>query len=173
VYGPRDAVDLAKVAAVGLPFWLAGGYADPAAFGAAGAAGAAGIQVGSAFALCRESGIGPGLRRRMIERSLAGELTVRNEPHVSPAGFPFKTVQLAGTLAAAEVCEDRGRLCDLGYLRVPYRRDTGAIGYRCPAEPVAAYVRKGGSVEDTAARSRSWSSVPAFSARVTAGCLQQ
>jgi NAD(P)H-dependent flavin oxidoreductase YrpB (nitropropane dioxygenase family) len=152
VYGPRDAVDLAKVAAVGLPFWLAGGHAGPGALRAARSAGAAGIQVGSAFALCRESGIDPGLRRRMVEQILAGELTVRNEPHVSPAGFPFKTVQLAGTLADAEVYERRGRLCDLGYLRVPYRRDSGAIGYRCPAEPVATYVRKGGSIEDTAGR---------------------
>jgi hypothetical protein len=32
------------------------------------------------------------------------------------------------------------------------RRDSGAIGYRCPAEPVATYVRKGGSIEDTAGR---------------------
>src|SRR3546814_4489953 len=29
IYGARDEVDLDKMAAAGLPFWLAGGYADP------------------------------------------------------------------------------------------------------------------------------------------------
>jgi NAD(P)H-dependent flavin oxidoreductase YrpB (nitropropane dioxygenase family) len=152
VYGPRDDIDVAKVAALGLPFWLAGGHAGAGALTAAQAAGAAGVQVGTAFALCRESGIDPDLRRRMIEQALAGRLVVRNEPYASPAGFPFKTVQLPGTLSDDEAYTRRDRLCDLGYLRVPYRRDDGAIGYRCPAEPVATYVRKGGSAEDTVGR---------------------
>jgi hypothetical protein len=37
-------------------------------------------------------------------------------------------------------------------LRVPYRTQDGDIGYRCPAEPSSAYVRKGGRLEDTAER---------------------
>ena len=152
LYGPRDDIDVAKVAALGLPFWLAGGHAGVGALAAAKAAGAAGIQVGTAFALCRESGIEPALRHRIVEAALAGSLTVRNEPYVSPAGFPFKTVQLAGTLSDDEVYTGRDRLCDLGYLRMPYDRGDGAIGYRCPAEPVATYVRKGGSAEDTVGR---------------------
>jgi NAD(P)H-dependent flavin oxidoreductase YrpB (nitropropane dioxygenase family) len=152
VYGPRDDIDVAKVAALGLPFWLAGGYAGVGALTGARAAGAAGVQVGTAFALSRESGIDPDLRHRMIVRALAGGLVVRNEPYASPAGFPFKTVQLPGTLSDDKVYTDRARLCDLGYLRVPYDRGDGGIGYRCPAEPVATYVRKGGAVEDTDAR---------------------
>jgi hypothetical protein len=40
-------------------------------------------------------------------------------------------------------------LCDLGYLRTPYRRAEGGVGFRCPAEPVDEYVRKGGAAEDT------------------------
>jgi hypothetical protein len=36
---------------------------------------------------------------------------------------------------------------------VPYLRPDGAVGYRCPGEPVAMYVRKGGDVADTADRS--------------------
>jgi NAD(P)H-dependent flavin oxidoreductase YrpB (nitropropane dioxygenase family) len=152
VYGPRDAVDLAKVAALGLPFWLAGGYAGPAALTAARSAGAAGIQVGTAFALSREAGIEPGLRRRMIERALAGTLVVRNEPFASPTGFPFKTVQLAGTLSDNDVYTARPRLCDLGYLRTPFRRSDASIGYRCPAEPVETYLRKGGAIEETVGR---------------------
>jgi NAD(P)H-dependent flavin oxidoreductase YrpB (nitropropane dioxygenase family) len=152
VYGTRDDIDVAKVAALGPPFWLAGGHANVGALTGARAAGAAGVQVGTAFALCRESGIDPDLRHRMIERALAGDLVVRNEPYASPAGFPFKTVQLPGTLSDDEVYADRARLCDLGYLRVPYDRGYGVIGYRCPAEPVATYVRKGGVVEDTVGR---------------------
>jgi NAD(P)H-dependent flavin oxidoreductase YrpB (nitropropane dioxygenase family) len=152
VYGPRDAVDLTRMAGIGLPFWVAGGRASAAALRAARSAGATGVQVGSAFALCRESGVDPDLRRQMLDRALAGGLVVRNEPYASPTGFPFKAVQLADTLTSDEVYAARTRLCDLGYLRSPYRRTDGAVGYRCPAEPVAIYVRKGGSEEETVDR---------------------
>ncbi len=152
VYGPRDGIDVARVAALGLPFWLAGGHAGRGALSAARAVGAAGIQVGTAFALCRESGLDPRLRRRMVEQALAGVLVVRNEPRASPAGFPFKTVQLDGTLSDNAVYANRARLCDLGYLRVPFVRSGGGIGYRCPAEPVAIYVRKGGSIDEATGR---------------------
>jgi NAD(P)H-dependent flavin oxidoreductase YrpB (nitropropane dioxygenase family) len=151
VYGPRDTIDLAKIGAIGLPYWLAGGHAGATALREARSAGAAGIQVGTAFALCRESGIDLDLRRRMISQALAGTLVVRNEPHSSPTGFPFKTAHLAGTLSDDKVYAARERLCDLGYLRLPYRRADG-IGYRCPAEPVATFVRKGGSQDETAGR---------------------
>ncbi len=152
VYGPRDEIDVTKVAALGLPFWLAGGQAGPGRLARARSVGAAGIQVGTAFALCRESGIDADLRARLIEQALAGTLTVRNEPYTSPAGFPFKVAQLSGTLADNEVYAARPRLCDLGYLRVPYERSDGRPGYRCPAEPVGIYLRKGGAAEDTAGR---------------------
>ncbi|HEV2642172.1 MAG TPA: hypothetical protein VGT98_05675, partial [Candidatus Elarobacter sp.] len=48
--------------------------------------------------------------------------------------------------------ERRVRKCDLGYLRVAYRDADGRIGYRCAAEPVDAYVRKGGDLADTEGR---------------------
>ena len=66
VYGPRDLIDLPKVASTGLPFWLAGSHATPQALAAARAAGAAGIQAGTAFALCRESGLDPELRSQLL-----------------------------------------------------------------------------------------------------------
>jgi NAD(P)H-dependent flavin oxidoreductase YrpB (nitropropane dioxygenase family) len=152
VYGPRDEIDLAKVAALGLPFWLAGGQASAGGLAEAQAAGAQGIQVGTAFALCRESGLEPRLRGELVEQALAGTLTVRNEPAVSPAGFPFKVARLPGTLGDEDVYAARPRLCDLGYLRVPYQRAGGRVGYRCPAEPVGVYLRKGGTAEDTSGR---------------------
>ena len=152
VFGPRDDADIAKVAAVGLPFWLAGAFGTPEAVTAARAAGAVGVQVGTLFALSTESGLMPHLRRELVDRLRAGTLEVRTDPFASPTGFPFKVAQLPGTLSDPEIMADRPRLCDLGYLRTPYLRDTGAIGYRCKAEPVHVYVRKGGVDEDTDGR---------------------
>jgi hypothetical protein len=43
-------------------------------------------------------------------------------------------------------------VCDLGYLRAAYVRPDGKLGYRCAAEPVKAYVEKGGAEADTAGR---------------------
>ncbi|GAA1352415.1 nitronate monooxygenase [Streptomyces beijiangensis] len=152
LYGARDLPDLAKMTALGIPYWLAGGTADPAALATARAAGAAGVQIGSAFALCEESGIEPGLRAELARRARDGSLNVRNDPAASPTAFPFKVADLPGTLADEKVRDARRRVCDLGYLRTPYRTDKGAVGYRCPAEPQAAYARKGGEAGDTEGR---------------------
>ncbi|WP_344172193.1 nitronate monooxygenase [Pilimelia columellifera] len=152
VYGPRDELDLAKVRAVGLPFWLAGGYATAEALAQARAAGAAGIQVGTAFALSAESGMRPELRRQLIDQALAGTLPVRNSAAASPTGFPFKVVDLPGTAADEATFAARPRLCDLGYLRTVYAREGGGVGYRCPAEPVDEHVRKGGRESEAADR---------------------
>ena len=43
----------------------------------------------------------------------------------------------------------RKRICDLGYLREAYRTERGDIGFRCPAEPISAYVAKGGDAAET------------------------
>jgi nitronate monooxygenase len=51
-----------------------------------------------------------------------------------------------------EVYEARPRVCDNGYLREPVSTGGGSITYRCAAEPVTAYVAKGGSEEDAAGR---------------------
>jgi NAD(P)H-dependent flavin oxidoreductase YrpB (nitropropane dioxygenase family) len=152
VFGPRDNADLGKVAALGLPFWLAGSYGTPEQLAAARAAGAAGVQVGTLFALSEDSGLAPELRADLTARLRAGTLEVRTDAAASPTGFPFKVAQLPGTLSDPEVLAARPRLCDLGYLRTPYEREGGAVGYRCPAEPVHVYLRKGGAIEDTVGR---------------------
>ena len=147
LYGERDVVDLAKMRDLGLPFWLAGGLGSPEGLRRALEAGAAGIQVGTLFALCEESGIEPGLRRRILEAAASGQARVITDPRASPTGYPFKIVALQkGSLA------HRKRICDLGYLRVAVRRDDGRLIYRCPAEPIADYVRKGGALADTEGR---------------------
>ncbi|MGN6612352.1 MAG: nitronate monooxygenase [Angustibacter sp.] len=153
IYGPRDDADLAKVAEVGLPFWLAGSYGTPGRVQEALRSGAAGVQVGTVFALSDESGLAGRLRGELLDRLGRDDLAVRTDAAVSPTGFPFKVAQLPGTLSDADVTAARPRLCDLGYLRVPFEKDDGSVGYRCPAEPVDAYVRKGGDVADTVGRS--------------------
>jgi nitronate monooxygenase len=152
VYGTRDTIDLEAIAALGLPFWLAGGYATPERLAEAQAHGAVGVQVGTAFAFCEESGLDEGLRRQAIDEVIAGRLKVRTDGAASPTGFPFKVTELEDTLSEPRVYDARRRRCDLGYLREAYRRDDGRVGYRCAAEPVDAYVRKGGDAADTVGR---------------------
>ncbi len=149
VYGERDLVDLDKIRDLGLPFWLAGSTGTPDALRAALAVGAAGIQVGTLFAYCDESGFDAALKARVLEGIAAGTVRVRTDPRASPTGYPFKVVYLEGL---AHQDDTRERECDLGYLRTAYRTPTGTLGYRCAAEPVEQYVAKGGDVADTIGR---------------------
>lgn len=152
IYSEKDVVDLNKMKALGLPFWLAGGYGSHEQLEAALEAGAAGIQVGTPFALCNESGLRADVKEALRQKVLRGEAQVFTDPRVSPTGFPFKVALLEGTMSEQSVYENRQRICDMGYLRRPYQREDGKIGYRCPAEPVEDYVRKGGAIEDTVGR---------------------
>jgi NAD(P)H-dependent flavin oxidoreductase YrpB (nitropropane dioxygenase family) len=149
IYGERDVVDLARIAELGVPFWIAGGAGSPERLEEAIAAGATGVQVGTLFAYCEESGITEALRRDVLSHVLRGDADVVTDPRASPTGYPFKIVHWEGSDAAGAA---RVRKCDLGYLRTPYRDADGRTGYRCPAEPVDAYVRKGGAIEDTEGR---------------------
>ncbi|HEX2855353.1 MAG TPA: nitronate monooxygenase [Opitutaceae bacterium] len=152
IYGPRDQPDLDTIRGLGLPFWLAGSYASPGRLREALAAGATGVQIGTAFAFCEESGMQAELKQAVIRRSQAGTVELRTDPRASPTGMPFKVVSLDGTVSAPEVYQQRKRICDLGYLRQPYERPDGTVGYRCPAEPVDTFVSKGGKVEDAVGR---------------------
>lgn len=152
LYGPRDEVDHAALAALGLPFWLAGGYADPAGLRHALVRGAAGVQVGTAFALCEESALLPDIKQRLIRAALAGDVEVFTDPKASPSGYPFKVAAVTGTLSEEAVYARRRRLCDLGFLRTAYKKPDGSVGYRCPSEPADAYLRKGGTLEETVGR---------------------
>lgn len=152
VYGPRDAPDLEKFRALGVPFWLAGSYGQPGKLAAALRLGAQGIQVGTAFAFCQESGIDPVLKRRILLQSRSETAHVFTDPIASPTGFPFKVLQVPGTLSDPHIYEQRERVCDLGYLRQPIETAQGKVLYRCPAEPVEDYVLKGGKADDTVGR---------------------
>jgi len=149
IYGERDVVDLPKMAELGVPFWLAGGTGRKGALADALAAGAAGIQVGTLFAYCEESGLADNFKNAVLAHVAAGDVTVTTDPRASPTGYPFKVVSWPGALGE-EV--PRERICDLGALRVPYQTPEGKIGYRCASEPVEAFVKKGGKLEDTTGR---------------------
>ncbi|MEU9082408.1 hypothetical protein [Streptomyces sp. NPDC048357] len=60
--------------------------------------------------------------------------------------------ELPGTVSEPEVAAARRRVCDLGFLHTPVRGPRGLL-YRCAAEPVASYVRKGGDAADAKAGS--------------------
>jgi nitronate monooxygenase len=152
IYGERDRPDLTKIRDLGLPFWLAGGYASSEKLEEAKRSGATGIQVGSAFALCDESGLRDDLKQELRRQSFSGDLQVLANPVVSPSGFPFQVAQMEGSLSDRAVYERRKRDCSVGYLVEAYTTKRGRMGFRCPAEPIAAYLRKGGSLEATEGR---------------------
>jgi nitronate monooxygenase len=152
IYGERDAIDMAKMREVGLPFWLAGGYGNAAKLREAQANGATGVQVGTAFAFSVESGMNEDYRVRLLAKAVAGEAKVFTDPLASPTGFPFKVALLEGTGSDAGVIAARPRICDLGFLREMYRTPEGGVGYRCASEPVSLFTSKGGALEETVGR---------------------
>ncbi len=152
LYGERDVADLEAIADVGLPFWLAGSYAEPDKVVEALEAGAAGVQIGTAFAYSDESGFSPEIKAQVIAKSKAGDAEVFTDPLASPTGFPFKVVSIEDTISEEATYEKRERVCDLGYLRTPYQIDENTVGWRCPSEPVKDFVRKGGDEAETAGR---------------------
>lgn len=149
IYGERDVVDLDKLGELGLPFWLAGGAGSPERLAAARQAGAVGIQVGTLFAYCEESGMTGAVKDNVKLGVMDGRVRVMTDPRASPTGYPFKVVEIAGQNSRNE---GRTRCCDLGYLRTAYREESGRLGYRCPAEPVDTYLKRGGTVEETDGR---------------------
>jgi NAD(P)H-dependent flavin oxidoreductase YrpB (nitropropane dioxygenase family) len=161
VYGSRDVAELEKIRALGLPFWLAGGYGRPGKLAEALRLGAAGIQVGTPFAFCEESGVMPELKQRVLRLSREGQQRVFTDPKASPTGFPFKVAKLDQTLSEVALYDGRERICDLGYLRHLYRKPDGSVGYRCPAEPLEDFVRKGGDAAESAGRKCVCNGLPA------------
>lgn len=149
IYGEKDFADLTKMREFGIPFWIGGGLASPAGLSWALENGAAGIQVGSIFALSSDSGLRDDLRRVLLNRIFRGEARTRTDLNLSPTGFPFKVVDLKETIADRTLLAERVPLCDQGLLLRPYTKENGEIGFRCPAEPLAIYLKKGGKEADT------------------------
>ncbi|MEI7540690.1 MAG: nitronate monooxygenase [Actinomycetes bacterium] len=145
IYTDLDTPNLEKVIASGSPFWLAGGFGTPEKLKQAQGLGAVGVQVGSIFALCNESGFTQEIRHEILNSLASGQSRVVTDASASPTGFPFKVIQLDETLSESELFDGRARKCDLGYLRTPFKRENGGIGYRCPGEPIDTFLFKNGT----------------------------
>jgi len=145
-----------KVLNLGVPIYVAGAFKNGgtrADFEEWTARGAYGLQVGSRFALCNESGLRPDLREGIIDASARGELCVETEALMSPTGYPLKSVKLPGTVAQEGVYEARPRICNKMYLTrshfEPQEDGTVKETYICPAMPQDQYARLGGDAADT------------------------
>ncbi len=152
LYGERDIVDFEKLRELGKPFWLAGGRGNPEQLREALRAGATGVQVGTAFAFCEESGLSEAHKHAVLESIWDSETRVLTDALASPTGFPFKVAPAPGTLSDESVYAARPRICDLGYLREAYRTPEGDVGFRCASEPVTVYVSKGGDPAESPGR---------------------
>lgn len=152
IYGERDAVDIPKLRELNVPFWLAGGYGSPERLREALDAGATGIQVGTPFAFCAESGLSEPYRLSVLRDARAGTARIFTDPLASPTGFPFKVVPIKGSLSEQEVYETRPRICDLGYLQEAYKTPEGAVGFRCAGEPPTTFIAKGGDPTESPGR---------------------
>lgn len=154
VYGEKDEVNLEKFKAAvkGLPFWMAGFYARPEKLQEVLAMGGAGIQVGTSFAFTKESGLAKNVKDIVLAKVKNGDMTVFTDPVASPTGFPFKVLEIEDSLSSKANYDARPRVCNLGYLRTPYHKEGGSVGYRCASEPVDDYLKKGGVIEATEGR---------------------
>ncbi len=149
VYGQRDEADLIEMKKLNLPFWLAGKYCSSDKLQQALSSGAAGVQVGTPFAFCQESGIAQDIKNQTLQKVLDGSAEIFTDPCASSSGYPFKILSLDESLSDENIYENRTRVCDLGYLRTAYLRNDSSVGFRCPGEPEVDYVKKGGLLEDT------------------------
>lgn len=160
-FGANDELEsyFDKVVAMGVPVYVAGTFAQGGTredleywIGR----GAYGIQVGSRFALCNESGMREDLKARIIEGNVDLTTEVVTDHVLSPTGYPFKVVPLKGTLSDAEVYNARKRICNRAYLvsstweMLP--DGTRRERYICPAMPPAQYQRLGGDPADLEGR---------------------
>lgn len=156
VYGARDEANLAAIRAVGIPFWLAGGYGSQSKLAEALAAGANGVQVGTVFALAEESGLKSEYRSAILAALKNGvdDADLVRTTTFSPTGFSFKVVQIQDTLSEEDVYDSRRRLCDIGMLQQrgfskPDENGQRTLFQRCPAGPIETYVKNRGLERNT------------------------
>lgn len=153
-FGEQDDLEtyFEKVRDLGVPVYVAGDGCTREQFVNWVDRGAYGIQVGSRFALCRESGMRDDLRETVIARNAAKKTEVATSNRLSPTGYPFKHAHVPGTLSDQDVYESRKRICNKGYLLqshfTPQEDGTQKETYICPAMPEKQFAKLGGSACD-------------------------
>lgn len=116
--------------------------------------GADSVTVASAFQYCVESGLPQQAKQAIIKQVLKGHLDVYNDPRISPTGYAFRVlrnVEGLPSIGDADIYKEwseHHRDCTTGRLRERITRN-GRLDWRCKAEPVEDYIRKGGKIEDT------------------------
>lgn len=132
-YGTRDEIDINAIAALGKPFWLAGGFSSPGKLSEALQVGASGIQIGSLFAYSAQSGLDAKQKAECLTLFMKNRIKVRTDFEASPTGYPFKTVLKQGTATDTHSRFTEQRKCDLGYLCTIVSKEDGSLSYHCPA----------------------------------------
>jgi nitronate monooxygenase len=147
----EDKVHWDKVKDLGIPFYIGGSCASPEMLSWALSVGASGIQVGTIFALCEESGMKASLKAEARRLGFLGELDILTDPLVSPSGFPFKVARICGTLSDNDVRGSIMKVCRHCCLKT-YEEQNGLIEEYCPAGPLGPFLAKGGKLTDTIGR---------------------
>lgn len=147
-FGPADEPKLAAMRELGVPFWLAGARASREGLSEALRFGAAGVQLGTVFAFCAESGMTEEVKLKVLRGLDSDSIDVVTDFRASPTGYPFKIVVDSSEPTEQLEQKRRPRVCDLGYLRQAYIDAEGRVGFRCPGEPEVLFARKGGAPGD-------------------------
>ena len=146
----------AKVRDLGVPVYVAGCGSTRREFLDWIDRGAYGMQVGSRFALCEESGLRMDLKQAVIRQNAAGGADVLTSDRLSSTGYPFKYVSMPETLSDNGVYMARKRICNKGYLMQSHFTTTADGSVKetliCAAMPQEQYVKLGGNPEDTVDR---------------------
>jgi nitronate monooxygenase len=151
-FSERDNPNLENIKNLGLPFWLAGGFNSHEKLQEALGLGATGIQLGSLFAFCNESGMKKEVKTEVLNSLLTDTFKSITDFKASPTGYPFKLASINNKIYEEEIHLHRERICDLGLLRTPFVNEAGNVGFKCPSEPEKVYVKKGGTIEETVGR---------------------
>lgn len=143
LYTIRDMANLEEIKKLNKPFWLAGNYCSKEKLVEAVELGAVGVQIGSAFAFCEESGVSQDIKTKVIEKwgretfvngeKVENEKNIFTDPYASPTGYPFKVAPIAGSLSENKVFDMRKKICDIGLLRSCSIDDNGMLSYHCSA----------------------------------------
>ena len=160
IYGAKDEADLAAIRAVGIPFWLAGGYGSRPKLQEALAAGANGVQVGTVFALSEESGMKPEYRSAILaahEKRRGRCRSGAHDHHFHRPAFPSRSPNSQDTLSEDDVYANRRRICDIGMLQQrgfskPDEHGQRTLFQRCPSAPIESYVKNRGLERNTEER---------------------